>query len=267
MNRNTPLFDGSLSESLQQMTEWTHKRYGLSAIKPFSQKFRRAYQIANKNKMNFFILLLAYFFAETIGNAGLLVFQWTLDKDSPRSSYLVLVQLTANWPIRIWRSILNTCVLHVVLSCMKRRGNEIILSDVMGIRSIMTWRIFFSMFLTDIVLASPVAIAQALFSTDLVWAVIYMIFGFILNWLFGNAQILLFEDPHLSVWSCFIWSANAALSPKTFTPILISYTFVFFTTPFIITTPLLIVLQILTFFEVFGYSSPTEVLYPTSINN
>lgn len=266
MNRNTPLFDGSLSESIQQMQEWRHKRYGLSTPKPFLQKLHRAYLITSKNKMNFFILLLVYFVAETVGNAGLLVFQWTLDKDSPKSSYLILVQLTANWPIRIWRSILNTIVLHVVISCVKRRGSELELSDIMGIRSIMTWRIFLSMFLTDIVLASPMAIAQALFSSDFVWAVIYMIFGFILNWLFGNAQILLFEDPQLSFGSCFIWSAYAALSPNSFSVILISYLFVFLATPLIITTPILLVLQILTFFEVFGYSSPSEVHYTIPLN-
>ncbi|OHT16811.1 hypothetical protein TRFO_12885 [Tritrichomonas foetus] len=247
------------------MAEWRHKRYGLSAPKPFFQKLKRAYNISSKNRTNFVFLLLIYFVAETVGNAGLLVFQWTLNKDAPRSSYLILVQLTANWPIRIWRSILNTCVLNVVLLAMKRRGNEIILSDIMGIRNIMSWRIFFSMFLTDIVLASPMAIAQALMQSDLVWAVIYMIFGFLLNWLFGNAQILLFEDSSLSFGSCFIWSAAAALSPNTFTVILISYIFVFFTTPLIVTTPLLLVLQMLTFFEVFGYSSPSEVHYTTQM--
>ena len=222
--------------------------------------------MAMMNKGSFTLLLLLYFVAETVGNAGLLVFQWTLNKDAPRSSYLILVQLTANWPIRIWRSILNTCVLNVVLNAMKRRGNEILLSDIMGIRSIMTWRIFLSMFITDIVLASPMAIAQALLSSDLVWAVIYMIFGFLLNWIFGNAQILLFEDPNLSFGSCFVWSAAASLSPNSFSVILISYIFVFFTTPLIITTPVLLFLQMLTFFEIFGYSSPTEVHYTTQIN-
>lgn len=243
------------------MHEWRRKRYGLRNPKSFWQNLKTAYYITSKNKMNFFILLLFYFVAEAIGNAGLLVFQWTLDKDSPISSYLILVQLTANWPIRIWRSILNTCVLNVVVSCMKTRGNEIVLSDIMGIRNIMTWRIFLSMFLTDIVLASPVAIAQVLLSSDLVWAVIYMFFGFFLNWLFGNAQILLFEDPQLSIGYCFIWSAATALSPNTFSVILISYLFVFFTSPLIITTPLLIVLQMLTFFDAFGYATPSEVQF------
>lgn len=241
------------------MQEWRHRRYGLSTPKPFFQKLRRAYYITSKNKMNFFILLVIYFIAETVGNAALLVFQWTLDKDSPKSSHLILVQLTANWPIRIWRSILNTCILNVVISCIKRRGNELLLSDITGVRRIMTWRIFLSMFLTDIILASPMAIAQALFSSDFVWALIYMIFGFILNWLFGNSQILLFEDPQLSFGSCLVWSAYTALSPNSFFVILISYLFVFLATPLIVTTPILLVLQMLTFFEVFGYSTPSEV--------
>lgn len=266
MERQTPLFDGSLSESLQRMTEWRHKRYGLSQPKPFSQKLQRAYQFVMKNKMNFVVLLVAYFIAETIGNAGLLVLQWTLDKDTPKTSYLILVQLTANWPVRLWRSFLNTCILHVLLQAMKRRGNEILLGDLMGIKSVMSFRLFLSMFISDIILASPMAIAQALLSSDLVWAVIYIIFAFLTNWVFSNAQILLFEDPELSFPTCLIWSAASALSPSSFSVILISTTFIFFTAPFIITTPLLLVLQILTFFEVFGYSSPAEVHYTSQIN-
>ena len=249
------------------MTEWRHKRYGLSTPKPFAQKLKRAYHIVAKNKLNFVALLLAYFTAQTIGNAGLLVFQWTLDKDTPRTSYLILVQLTANWPVRLWRSLLNTCVLNVVLQGLKRRGNEILLSDILGVRAIMSWKLFFSMFLTDMVLSSPLAISQALLSSDFVWAVIYMIFGFLLNWLFGMTQVLLFEDPSLSIGSCFVWSAAAALSPYAFSVILGSCLFIFVTMPFVVTTPFLLVLQLLTFFEVFGFSSPAEVHYTVDAVN
>jgi hypothetical protein len=267
MNRDTPLFDGSLSESLHQMDEWRHKRYGVSSPKPFLQKLQRCYHIVSINKMNFFLLLLLYFLAETIGNAGLLVLQWTLDKDSPRTSYLILVQLTANWPVRLWRSILNACVLNVVLQAMKRRSKELLLSDLLGIRTIISWKIFLSMFVTDIVLASPMAIAQALLSSDLVWALIYLIFGLLLNWLFGMAQILLFEDSSISIPSCFVWSAAMSLNPGCFSMILSSYLVIFFATPLVVTTPFLLVLQLLTFFEIFGYSSPAEVYFSSHVEN
>lgn len=246
--------------------EWRQKRYGLSNAKPFSYKLRRAYEIVAKNKLSFVALLLAYFTAQTIGNAGLLVLQWTIDKDSPRTSYLILVQLTANWPVRLWRALLNCCVLHVVLQALKRRGNELILSDVLGVRAIMSWKLLIAIFLTDMVLSSPLAISQALLYTDLVWAVIYMIFGFILNWLFGMTQILLFEDPSLSIGSCFVWSAAAALSPYAFSCVLMSCLFIFVTMPLVVTTPFLLVLQLLTFFEVFGFSSPVEVHYTVEAN-
>jgi hypothetical protein len=214
-----------------------------------------------RNKLSFLLLILLYFTAETIGNAGLLMVQWTIEKDAPRNGYAVLVQLTANWPIRVWRSILNSCVLHVLLQGLKRRRNELALSDLLGIRNIMSWKLFVAMFVSDVILASPMTIAQALMSSDLVWAVVYLLFGFFLNWLFGFAQVLLFEDPSLSLMSCLVWSASAALDPSTFAPVLISCLSVFLTTPLIVTTPFLLVLQLLTFFEVFGYRSPAEIYY------
>jgi len=268
MNQNTEIKikDISLSESLNQMTEWRHKRYGLSSPKSLQHKLSRSIQIVFRNKLNFFLLLLGYFAAETIGNAALLVFQWTIDKDSPKTNYLILVQLTANWPVRLWRSILNTGVIHVVLGALKRRGHVLQLSDLTSGTGLFSWRMLILMFVTDVVLSSSMSIAQALLSTDIVWAIVYMVSGFILNWLFGMAQVLLFEDPNLNIASYFIWSATAALTPSFFFSILSSCVCVFFLTPLIITTPVLLVLQMLTFFEVFGFSSPAEVHYTANEN-
>jgi hypothetical protein len=193
--------------------------------------------------------------------------QWTIEKDAPRNGYAILVQLAANWPIRLWRSILNGCVLHVVLQGLKRRRNEIVVMDLMGIRNVMTWKIFVSLFISDVILASPMTIAQALFSTDSVWAVIYLIFGFLLNWLFGFAQVLLFEDPALTPMSCFVWSAAAALDPAVFVDVLISCLCVFLLAPLIVMTPFLFILQLLTFFDVFGYRSPAEIYHTPTAEN
>jgi hypothetical protein len=41
--------------------------------------------------------------------------------------------------------------------------------------------------------------------------------------------------------------------------VLSSYLVIFFATPLLVTTPFLLVLQLHTFFEIFGYSSVTEV--------
>jgi hypothetical protein len=267
LNRDAPLFDGSLAESLQQLAQWRHSRFGVSSPKPLSQKLQRCLLIVKNNKLNFFLLLAFYFLAETMGNACLLVLHWTIDKDSPKSGYLVLVQLTANWPVRIWRSVLNICLLHVVLQSLKRRGNELDLSDIIGIRSVLTLRIFVSVFVSDVVLSSPLAVAQALISSDLVWAIVYLIFGFLLNWLFGLAPILLFEDPNLSIVSCFVWSAAIALDPATCALVFVSCAVIFLATPLLVSTPFLLVLQVLTFFEVFGYKTAAEVYYtPQSAN-
>jgi hypothetical protein len=115
---------------------------------------------------------------------------------------------------------------------------------------------FVAMFINDIVLASPVTIAQALLASDFVWSVIYFVFGFLLNWLFRFGQWLLLEDQSLSIMSCFVWSAATALNPATFSMVLVFCLLVFFVTPLIVTTPFVLVLQVLVFFELFGSRLP-----------
>jgi hypothetical protein len=148
LNRTTPLFDGSLAESLQELSQWRHTRYGITPPKPFLQKLQRCYHIVLRNKLSFFLLIVLYFIAETVGNAGLLMVQWTIEKDAPRNGYAVLIQLTANWPIRVWRSILNSCVLHVILQALKRRRKVLALMDVFGLRAVMAWKIFVAMMMS-----------------------------------------------------------------------------------------------------------------------
>jgi hypothetical protein len=259
VNLDAPLFEGSLAESLHQLSQWRHSRFGLSSPKPFSHKLQHCCNIVAANKYSFITLILIYFVAQTMGNAGFLLLQWTIDKDAPRDGHLLLVQLTASWPVRVWASLLNSLVLYAVLQALKRRGNELSLSDILGMRTVMSWKICVSMFINDIILSSPLAIAQTLLESDLGWAAIYVLMGFLLNWLFGMAQVLIFEDPNLSVVSCFVWSAAMALDAATFCPVILAYAFIFVATPLVVTTPVLIVLQLLTFFEVFGYRSPAEV--------
>lgn len=237
------------------MGEWRINRHNLGMNLDFTQKLRRAWHIVDQNKLNFLLLLLWYFVTETIGNAALLVVQWTLDKNTPRTSYLILVQLTANWPVRLWRALLNMCVLNVVLRGLKREDTQISLGDIAGVKSVISVKIVFSMFIADIVLASPMAIAQALISSDLLWSFVYLVFGFLLNWLFGMAPFLVFEDHKLGIWTCLGWSAAAALSPAAFSTVLASCLFVFFATPFVVTAPLVLVMQVLTFFQVFGFGT------------
>jgi hypothetical protein len=56
--------------------------------------------------------------------------------------------------------------------------------------------------------------------------------------------------------SCFVWSAATALDPATFSLVLMSCIIVFFVTPLIVTTPFVLVLQALAFFELFGSRLP-----------
>lgn len=248
------------------MTEWRHSRYGLSAPKPFTQKIARALQIFLKNKLKFAILLGGYLVCEILGNAALLIFQWTIDQETPKSNYLVLIQLTASFPARIFHSILNVIVLYILMNAIKRRGHAILLSEIMGILKIFSKKLFFSMVLSDIILSSPLTVAQTLIQKDLVLSLIYLVFAFFLNWLFGLAQILLIEDQNIPIITAHIWSASAAFQPSTFSSIALSSIAIFLGTPLIFLTPILLILQLLTFYEIFGYASPSEVHLTTEEN-
>jgi hypothetical protein len=147
-------------------------------------------------------------------------------------------------------------VLNVVLQGVRRADRDLRLRDLLDVQRLLSAKMFVVMFINDIILASPIAVAQALLASDFVWAVIYFVFGFLLNWLFGFGQLLLFEDQNLSILSCFVWSAASALDPATFSSVLISYVVVFFVAPLIVTTPFVLVFHVLVFFELFGSRLP-----------
>lgn len=253
----------SLSSVLQHMTEWKHTRYGLSSPKPFKTKIEKAFQIVLKNKLSFTILLLGYFIAGIVGNSVVLLIQWAIDANAPKSGFQILVILTASWPLTIWRSLLNICVMHVLISAMKRKGHKIFLSDLTGTLRILSIKLVLATIASDSILASPMEIAQTLFPTSFVWAIIYLVFGFLLNWVFSMAQILVYEDQSIPFLSSFIWSAAAALSPSSFASVAVANLAIFFGAPLIISTPFVMVLQFITFFEIFGYASAEEVHFST----
>ena len=266
MEASAPFFYGSLSEVLEKLTDWKYKRYGLSSPRPFFQKISRSWSIVSKNKISFILLLLLYFIGEIIGNTIVLICLWTLNPSTPKTPTFIVIQLTSSWLAKLWRSILSTSIIYVILSAVKRRGHDIFLNDIFAIKNHLSFKFVLSIFVITFLLTSPIAIAQALFSVEFLWSLVYIIFGLLFNAIFGMAQILIIEDPSISLFSCFVWSASAALSPSTFTTVLLSYLIGFILTFFIITEPLALVLQMLTFFEVFGYSSPAEVHYTTQLN-
>lgn len=241
------------------MTDWKHGRYGISTAKPFGQKLSRAGLIVSRNKLSFTILLLGYLVLQTLGNSALLYAKWSIDKDVPKNNFIVLVQITSSIPIRILHSLLNLAVLYIVMCAIKRRGHDLVLSDVLQLKDILSLKLVAVCVVYDIMLSSPLSIAQALFHKDLVLSLIYFAFGFFLNWLFGLAIFLIVEDQSLSSVTVFVWSASAALSGSTFLSIAATSLFSLFVTPFVILTPILLVLQVLTFYETFGFFSAAEV--------
>jgi len=54
------------------------------------------------------------------------------------------------------------------------------------------------MVFSDIILSSPITVAQTVFRKDIVLSLIYFVFAFFLNWLFGFAQILLIDDQNIT---------------------------------------------------------------------
>ena len=241
------------------MTDWRHSRYGLSAPKPFSTKISRSLRIVLKNKGNFFLLILLYFVVETLGNAGLLIVRWYVEQvtETP-NSYFVLIELTADLPVRILHSLLNMILLHVLMNTVKRRGHVLCLSDLMDIQKFTNFKLVFSMIISDIMLSSPFAVAQALYKKDIILALIYLAFGFFMNWIFGLAPILMMEDQSISFLTAHIWSAHSSFQTSMSSVFLCNF-FIFVLTPFVIFTPLNLILQLLTFYEIFGFFSASEV--------
>jgi hypothetical protein len=88
VNLDSPLFDGSLAECRQQLVQWRHARFGIIPPRPFFQKLHRCREIVSGNKLSFAALLCFYFIAQTIGSAGLLVLQWTINRDR-RCLYII----------------------------------------------------------------------------------------------------------------------------------------------------------------------------------
>lgn len=264
--RSSQISSGSLSESIQFMTDWKRGRYGISSAKPFGQKLSRAIQIVSKNKFAFSILLFGYLALQTLGNSALLYAKWSIDKDVPKNNFLVLVQITASVPMRILHSLLNMMVLYIVMCSIKRRGHELILADIISLKDIISFKLILVCIVYDIILSSPLSVAQALVHKDIVLSLIYFAFGFVLNWLFGFAIFLVIEDQEIPTVTVFIWSAAAALSGSTFSSIATTSLFSLVATPLIILTPLLLVLQVLTFYETFGFFSPAEVHLATEGN-
>jgi hypothetical protein len=246
------------------MTTWKRTRYGITESRPFFSKIKKSLEIVAKNKLRFVILLLVYFATHTVGNAGILVFQWTIEKNFTTSKRMVIFQLTASMPVRLLRALLNYCVLRICINSIKRRGYKLEFFDLKDIIKSLQFSTFAKILFASEILSSPLCKAQALLPIDKPLANVYFIAGFFLNWLFSMVPILIIEDNNVPLISCFIWSAAMALNGQYNGSNFLCTLITFVLSPLIIGTPVLIMLQLLNFFEAFGYSSPSEVQLTTT---
>lgn len=253
-------YESSLFVKTQKLNEWKHNRYGLSDPKPIVFKLKRSFRIFNKNKWNFFSLLMIYFVLETIGNSFILLIQWSLFS-IPENENILLVDLTASWTIRIYRSILHIMITHIINSMVKRRGNIIDFNDFTTLPKYFNFKTVFLYFFCDTFITSPVTVAHTLMSIDIALALTYLIMSLLLNWLFGMIQCIIYEDQCLPFIDCIVWSCSAALSPLSIQQTLFSSLVESFGTIFVIPVPILLLFHSLTFYEIFGYSSPDEIQY------
>ena len=129
---------------------------------------------------------------QTLINSLYLVVKWTLDPNSEKNHYFILVELTTSFPIRIFHSLLNGIVIYVVMKAMKRRGHILQFSDVFQFFKNISKKTFFSLLFSDIIISSPMSVAQVLFQKDLSMTVIYYAFVCFLNsldfWFFSNSN-------------------------------------------------------------------------------
>ena len=209
--------------------------------------------------MKFALLLVSYLIIETFVNATLLVVKWYFDKECETNQFMILVELASSLPVRITHSILNAGVIYIVMNAMKRKGHLIDFIDARLFLKKLTNKVFFGLLLSDVVISSPLAVSQVLKQKDSILSLVYYIFGFFLNWLFGFTPILILEDSALSITTTFVWCTHSAFSPQFFNTIFINNLLVYCGAPLIVIVPFLIIFQLITFYDIFGFSSASEV--------
>lgn len=249
-----------LNDGVTYMYSWRDKRYGLSSPKSIYQKVRLSVIFLNNNKINFVLLLLIYISLEFVGNSTLLVLFWSFNTTDPRTKNWILVTLMANLPVKVWRALVKTVIMHVLASALKRRGSVIDLNDIKGFWEHCTFRLIFIEFCLDCVLCSPLNIAQALIFNDLTMFCTYLLFSFLLNCIFNTMQLLVYEDPSIPLFSAASWCVSVFMSQTYFGSILSTFIFLFSLLPFVIFTPIGMLVQLLATYEIIGFSSPDEVI-------
>ena len=203
---------------------------------------------------------------QTLINSLYLVVKWTFNQETEKNHYFVLVELTTSFPVRVFHSLLNGIVIYVVMNAMKRKGHLLQFSDVFQFFKKLSKKVFFSLLISDVIISSPLSVTQALLRKDIGMTIIYYAFGFFLNWIFGFSPILILEDPSLSIPSVFVWSVHSAFSTHYFTNVLVCSSMVYLGGPLIFFTPLFIIFQLITFYDIFGFSSASEVHLSTETN-
>ena len=256
--------DGSFASINQQFLEWKRQRYGITSPRNISIKTKKATDILMANKLKFTILILLYFGADLIGNAAIMLVLNSIDKNPIKDYKTVIVKLTANLPCRLLRSALDLCVYYITMCAIKRRDYSLDIMDAKNLLSSFTFTSFFKIFLLSEILSFAITAAQALLAIDPTLCVIYFIIGFFFNLLFSMAPLLIIEDQSISTITSLIWSASTTLNSQYKGSILLCTAINFLASPIIIVTPFLLVLLILTFYEAFGYTSPTEVHFTTN---
>ena len=247
------LFDGSLTSCLKKMTKWKATRHFLPP-RHLKKRISIAFHILSRDKTSYLILFTIYIIALMLGNASLLAIQWTLDKSFSHSPHQIVMQITANMPVNLWAGLINTIVIYTILAALKRPDHKIQFSDLLSIKNVVSLNFVSSCLILHLILSSPLLISHALLLFNITWTIIYWLFGFFLNYLFALGQFLIIEDPSISLTSCLVWSVAASFSPETIVTIMLTHAVVFFLYPYLITVPFCIILQITTFYEVFGYS-------------
>ena len=93
-----------------------------------------------------------------------------------------------------------------------------------------------------------------------------LLFVFLIHWIFGFSPILILEDPSLSIPSVFVWSVHCSFSTGNFANVFVCSLIVYTGAPLILLTQLIIIFQLITFYDIFGFSSASEVHLTTELN-
>lgn len=240
------------TESQFKLRDWRQKRYIASRELDVKARLMRAFTMFKNNSFTFTCLILIYLIAQLLGNSIFILAVSRLSSNPENIDYRNLVTFKSSWPIKIWNSYILSAVLYTVCNSAKRKDHQIFLSDILAVRKLYSIQFFIATLLTDTITGYPIIQAYNYFRSNTFASIIWLLIGFVINWLFSFTRIL-FLNQNVDLPNGFIWSALIATSPQYYLQVIFTPLISFAGFLVVLITPISLAYQVFLFYDLFGY--------------